>query len=202
MSFHTLSTLTNQERLLYSEIIRSRFAEQRPGFFILSTGVIVDKLGKERYNAMLEEYRTLGMVSEKWLSTIAEFTDGFGYVVFARILEDTVKSDRTRTDNYNDEKKLMTGYTITKERRRTMTVAQEIFSLETKAAVWGGSVTKSASNSREYKVDRSDAASTVIDVLGGIMRPEEERYTIPRHADSPSGSSLDFFPALAKTCRL
>ena len=176
---HTLSTLNNQERLLYSEIIRSRFAEQRPGYFILSTGVIVDKLGKERYSLMVKEYRTLGMVSERWISTIAEFTDGFGYVVFARILEDAAKSDRTRADNYDDEKKLLLGYTITAERRRTMTVALEIFSLETKAAVWGGSVTKSASNSRDYKIDTRDTASTVIDVLGGIMRPEEERYPYP-----------------------
>ena len=176
---HTFSVLNNHERLLYSDIIRSRFSEQRPGYFVYSIGVIVERLGKESYSAMIEEYRTLGTVSDKWLSTIAEFTDGFGYVIFARIIEDSTKSERTRSDNYDDEKKRLLGYTITAERKRTMTVAVDIYSLKTKTEVWGGTVTKSASESKSYKHDTRNAASTVIEVLGSIMKPEERRFPYP-----------------------
>ncbi len=143
----------------YNGILREEFLKQRPGYPMAQAGLVESALGKKAYLEMLDDYSATGTLSAQWASAIKASVKDVRYVVFARLGESEITYDKSTTNVYKKSRNAegkeirhLTGYNITLNTRREMSASLRIHDLDDGRYVWGGTVSKSPSNSKFYTV--------------------------------------------------
>lgn len=174
--------LSPSEVTTFSSVLRNGFLDERKDIYVHDPGSITSALGIERRSALLTEYRNAGMVSAGWLEEIRSRIPGARYAVFARIEEDAVTKERHKENLYHDkdkDKKKVIGQRMKAEATRRMAVSLAIYDITAGAFVWGGSVEKSKSDSRQYDTHLDDQVALLLDTINRVLNEEDKLYPYP-----------------------
>lgn len=177
-----VTELSQSEVTTFSSVLRSGFLDERKDIYVHDPASITSAIGIERRSALLAEYRNAGMVSARWLGEIGSKIPGARYVVFARIEDDAATKERLKEDLYHDkdkDKKRVIGQRIKAEATRRMSVSLAIYDITAGAFVWGGSVEKSRSDSRQYDTRLDDNAAILLNTINRVLNEEDKIYPYP-----------------------
>lgn len=174
--------LSPSEVTTFSSVLRSGFLDERKDIYVHDPASFTSAIGIERRAALLTEYRNSGLVTARWLAEIGSKIPDARYAVFARIEEDTVTKERRKEDVYHEkdkDKKKLIGQKIKTEATRRMVVSLAIYDITAQAFVWGGSVEKSRSDSRQYETRLDDNTAILLNTLNRVLNEEDKIYPYP-----------------------
>ena len=168
----------------FSSILRSGFLDERKDIYVHDPAAFTSAVGIERRAAMLSEYKNAGVVSTRWLDEIRSKIPAARYVIFARIEDDAVTRERRKEDVYNEkekdkDKRKLIGQKIKTEATRRMSVSLSIYDITAGAFVWGGSVEKSRSDSRQYETRLDDNTAILLNTINRVLNEEDKIYPYP-----------------------
>lgn len=174
--------LTPSEITTFSSVLRSGFLDERKDIYVHDPASFTSAIGIARRAALLAEYKNAGVVSTRLLEEIGSKIPGARYAIFARIEEDTVSKERRKEDVYHEkdkDKKKLVGQKIRTEATRRMIVSLSIYDITAGAVVWGGSVEKSRSDSRQYETRLDDNTAILLNTLNRVLNEEDKIYPYP-----------------------
>ncbi len=127
----------------YAASIRNSVIHKYPGLDIMPAGQMASALGRTHYNQMMQAYTSNGVIDEKYLSEMKQHIRGMRYVIFGRIVQDSVGNHR---NTYSDRIDFSTN--------RTMRVEYKIYDLNDKQIAWSGTVRQSAHADNSYPLPK------------------------------------------------
>ncbi|MCK4838944.1 MAG: hypothetical protein KAS94_09065 [Desulfobulbaceae bacterium] len=176
----SVQDLTVKERNDYAAVLKTNIMEYRKDYSVTSSGDLVNKIGRDNYNLILDNYKVTGGLSTENLQTIKEAM-GVKYAVISRIESDeTTKDKRTPSMSYSGK--------IEAKATRTMTASLNIYDIDTGKSVFGGNI-----EGYEYETEyhdkytpRNDFASGLAGIINAakgkqadVPQTEDELYPYP-----------------------
>ena len=172
--------LTVKERNDYASVLRTNFLEYRKNYSVAPSGDLVNKIGKESYNRILNNYKETGALSTENLKKIKE-TMGAKYAVIAKIESDkTTNGLRRNSMSYAGK--------IESNATRTMTVSMNIYDIDNTRSVFSGNLESYTNETalHDKYTPRNDFASGLSGIINAakgrkIEAPptEDELYPYP-----------------------
>lgn len=177
----SVQDLTVKERNDYAAVLRTKIMEYRKYYSVTSSGDLVNKIGKEGYNRILDNYKVTGGLSAEGMQTIKEATS-VRYAVIARIESDkTTNGERRRSMSYAGK--------IEAKANRTMTVSMNIYDIDNAKSVFSGNIESYTDETElhdEYMPPRNNFASGLAGIINAakgreVAAPptEDELYPYP-----------------------
>ena len=160
----SVQDLTVKERNDYASVLRTNFLQFRKEFSVTPSGDLVNKIGKEKYNQILGNYKETGSLSSANLQIIKE-TTGVKYAVLARIEKDKTEGERRSSMS-------RTGM-IEAIATRTMTVSMTIYNLDLVKSVFSGNLEHYYTET-EYH-DKHEPRNDFASGLAGIINAAKGR---------------------------
>jgi len=170
-----VNPLKEDVRIRYGNLLRQSILAQREQFKVLFSGFVANKIGKNNYIKLINEYRGTGVLADNHLGTLKSKVNGVRYLLFAMVENDMV--DKYRSDT-KDKKSGDT--TITTTTSRQVSCSLQIYDLTQSKIVWSGTVDKKYSNSNEFKKEKKDGLIDLVEAIGkAANNQKQEEYAFP-----------------------
>jgi hypothetical protein len=166
-----IEPFNEQDRTRYANLLRSSIVEEREDFSVSPTAIVVNKLGKDRYHALLDGYRDTGGLSDDQLDILKSNVEGVSYFVFARVEADDVSRDMNISQR---------GKRVTKKISRDTTVAFDVYDIASKKVVWHGLIDTNLSDSNNYAIMKETVMVDLVKAAkGSKIQEEDEKRPYP-----------------------
>jgi hypothetical protein len=169
-----VASLTNpfneQDRTRYANLLRSAIIEERKEFSVSPVSLVVNKLGKEDYHALLDSYRDTGGLSNEQLSMLKTKVTGVKYFVFARVEADDISKNVNTTEG---------GKHVEKKVSRAMAVAFEVYDIADAKVVWSGLISTTLSGSNSYENTKESVLIDFVKSVSGKSQTDDEKHPYP-----------------------
>ena len=177
-----------QQSLVFSEIMRAKFSEEREYIPLKASNFVVANYGTEHYEALLSSYSQTSL-TEKDIGELASKLEGVRFVSFARIDNNNTSklSSETVAKEYKDSKgkvKREPGK-ITKTHQRKVSATLHIYDLTTRKLAFTGKITKTMENSNTYEKNAFSGVVSLVNAVRG--KSNEGNYPTP---EAPSIQDL------------
>jgi len=171
--------LNSREQTTYGNLLKAQILEERGSLSVASVGVLKKKLGKRRYNELMSEYEELGTVGPEWYSTLNNKIKRQRFLIFARIENNDVDQDRTENTQYDSNGN--PDYTnIVSKTSRAITASIQVLDLKNQEVAWSGTITKTLSNSRNYRRREEMGIVKLVKAIKGTQaQSKDAKYPFP-----------------------
>ena len=157
--------LSDTDRLQYTALLRTSFLVDRPRFQMIPASGGLVRLDTAAYNAMLDEYRSDGQLSEVRLDALSTNVKDCRYLVFARIETDRV-SQSSSSEPVKNENGESTGSVTTRlSTTRVASVFLSIYDLRMRILAWSGTIEERVSRSSNYSGEERNFWEGVVEAL-------------------------------------
>jgi hypothetical protein len=174
--------LEQEHRTKLAELLRSQLLEERHDYPVTPVEEVFSRLGPLKYQQMLSDYETKGILSRDWMTVIKSSLGNQRYLSFAQIENNQVTLDRNETASTDEHGEIVPGSErVITTSKRTLTATLNIYDLEAGELVWSGAFTRSLENQKSYA---KDLAFDFVSALksGKVSDPESEsrKYPYPK----------------------
>lgn len=182
-----LTTLPPAERNRSGGILRREFLDEREDIRVLPAGTLAQSLGTDAYNALLDDYRLYGQLSETRLGDLRNKVKDARYLIFARIESDEIENERTESSVYDKKGKVVEDKKKIKLcTKRTVSASMNIYDLTTGIQAWSGTVEKYDSRSREFETSEYEWTADLAEVIMEGVTGEDIERSKPGFPAPPS----------------
>lgn len=186
-----LTTLPPAERNRLGGILRREFLDEREDIRVLPAGTLARSLGTDAYDALLDDYRLYGQLSETQLGDLRNKVTEARYLIFARIESDEIENERTESSVYDKKgKRIEDKKKIKLCTKRTVSASMNIYDLTTDIQAWSGTVEKYDSRSREFETSEYEWIDVLADVILEGVTGEDVDRSQPGFPAPPSMDKL------------
>jgi len=152
-----IDPMSDQQRMLYSEILAREFIDERPEFSVIRSGSLISAFSVAQYETWLDEFQLTGELSAPFSDAVKVHFPKARYLMLCRIEEDRVTQDHSESetdiaDSEEDRKKGEYEYVqvdVSLTTSRQVGARLTIFDLQQHVVAWSGYVTQSRSNSND-----------------------------------------------------
>lgn len=159
-----------QDRTRYASLLRSAILEEREEFSVSPASLLINKVGKEEYHALLDSYRDTGGLGNDHLSMLKTKVAGVKYFVFARVEVDDVTRDVSKTEG---------GRHVTSKVSRDVAVTFEVFDTAKTEIVWSGLISTTLSDSNSYDFSKESILLDLVKTVSGKSKTDDQKYPYP-----------------------
>jgi hypothetical protein len=163
-------SFSNEERVKYGSLLSTILTEHRTAVNFITTSQLMDKIGKESYFAIMNQYDVEQKLMGKDMRVIRDSIPEIAYIIPACIKNETASNTSYTEDTANDEGK----YKTVNESTRSLTVEFQIYDVFQEKMVQNTRIFDEARRTGTSYADNSGGVVMDDLIFGGFRRVEHE----------------------------
>jgi len=159
----TVNDLDESESSKYAGILKESFLSVRKEFVILPVEEVVQWIGNDHYQTILDDYQYTGNLNLDFLKKLESSQTAFRYLLLVRIIENEVTETREKCPRPEIPPQCdLEGNPIVKKiaveliATRRIRVSLDIYDLKKRLPVWSGIINESKSKQRTAYFEKKD----------------------------------------------